>query len=139
MVQTCLLLNDSESLVLSGLGSVFTRNGYSVLLHCELGAVARTMGLRVEEGSGGNGIDVTRWLQSQAAIDGDGNEDGVIEWVEAVGSDAGSATLNGNWVRVDGLRADSFTIHGTNVDGRSVVNAIQVVASLTLGSIIYIR
>jgi len=129
MVQSFVNLLDTESVTVSGLGSDFTNQAYKVVLYSEAD-VNRTMGLRVIEGGGG-GVDTTTWFQAQATPDGDADDDGFVEWVQATGTSPSDATLRGNYVVVDGLTADSFTIEGTNVGGQSVFNGFQILASDT--------
>ncbi len=128
LMQSYLALLNSESVTVSGLGAAFTNHGYRVVLFSDLGAVARTQALHVVEGPGGNGVDQTRWLKTQATSDGDVNDDGYLEWAPAVGTSAATATTNGNYVLVSGLRAAAFTIHGSNQGGRSALNGFQIVA-----------
>ncbi len=130
LVQSYVNLNDNESITISGLGGAFCGDTYKVVLFCEAGDIARTMGLRVVEGPGGNDVDFMRWYRQTTSPDGDVDDDGLVEWVLAVGATSGDATQNGNYFVADGLRADSFTIYGSNVGGRSIINGFQVISNV---------
>ena len=41
-----------------------------------------------------------------------------------------TATTNGNYIIITGLKASAFTLSGTNVGGRSVLNGLQIVAAM---------
>jgi|GEM_PF-4843464 len=126
LVQSYVNLNNNESITITGLADDF-QNGYDVVIYNEAGDIGRTMGLRVEEGPGGNDVDQMLWYQQQVNPDGDANDDGLVEWVETLGADAANATLHGNYSVFSGLSADSFTIYGSNNGGRSILNGLQII------------
>jgi len=126
LVQSFINLNNTESITISGLADDFP-GGYDVLLFNEAGDLSRTMGLRVEEGAGGNDIDITQWFQSRGSVDGDADDDGYMEWIQATGLTSGTATVDGNYILVEGLAADSFSIYGTNNGGRAIFNGLQII------------
>jgi len=131
LMQSLLLLWRSETVTISGLGSDFTGGGYDVLLFCELGSytVTRNMRLLVVEGPGGNDVNQVAWYRhSSAGIDGDQDDDGYMEWVRATGASSSTPTPNGNYVLVENLAADSFTIYGNTTGNRSALSGLQIIA-----------
>ena len=128
MMQSYLNAGNAESLTFSNLGSAFTGGGYEVYIYSDIGTAApdRTYGFRVTDGL----VDQSFYTIDRTGIDvTDPGTNGIMNWIQATGTSAGSATENGNYMRFTGLTADSFTLSNIHSpDGRGAINAIQIVA-----------
>jgi hypothetical protein len=110
-----------ETLTITGLGPAFTDNGYKVMVFFDMGSsAARTYGFTI----GGT----TYWTNDVTGTDADSNDDGLMEWRQALGTTSATATQSANYAVFEGLTADSFTIEGETTGGRAVISGLQVVA-----------
>ena len=124
LMQSFLLLNGNETVTISNLPSSLTANGYTAYAFFDIGVVTRTYGLTA------NGSPIF-WTTDTTGTDSDANEDGLIDWLQATGTTAGSATTNANYAVFPGLSGSTFTITGdASVNGRSAVAGIQLVANV---------
>jgi hypothetical protein len=112
----------AETITINGLGSSFTSAGYEVYLFFDYNG-ARTYGFTVDDGT----VSSSFWT-ADTSTTADSNNDGVMEWNQAVGTTSGTATPNGNYARYTGLSGSSFTISGVSTSGRAVLNGMQIVA-----------
>jgi arylsulfatase A-like enzyme len=111
-----------ETLTISELGTEFTDNGYKVLVFFDMGSgTSRTYGITI--GS------TTYWTADVTGTDGDPDNDGLMEWKQATGTDSATATQSANYAVFDGLSASSFTIEGVSTGGRSIISGFQVVSN----------
>ena len=115
-------LNNAESITLTGL-STWAPSGYKVIGFMDLGNSDRTFGIQMSDG----GTSQTFWTDSDAGTDSDGDDDGVISWLQSTATTSGDAVLNANYGVYGTFTGDTLTITGTSSGARSFLNGMQII------------
>ena len=124
LIQSFLNLNKNESVSISGLSS-WAPNGYRVVAFFEIGTVNRTTAVQASDGTTTQSI----WTKSTTTLDGDADEDGLVDWKQATGTGSATATTNGNYGVFETVFAgDTLTLTGSHGSPRSVLNGLQIIA-----------
>ena len=107
-------------LEVSGLGSPFT-SGYDVYLYFEA-ATARKVEFKLTP-TVGSPVSV---FGADSGDNSDTNDDGVMEWKQATGTDLATAN-SANYAKFTGLTAPGFAIDLDGDTGRGMLNGFQIV------------
>ena len=130
LMQSCLNMNSSESVSLSGL-STWSPSGYMVYAVFDLGtATTRTYGVSMTDGI----TNQIFWTTDNGIIDSDTNDDGIMEWQQTTATTSGTAVTSANYAVFGPFTGDTLTISGDATSGRACVSGIQIVALGTVST-----
>jgi len=134
LLQSALYIAASESVSVGGLAA-WAPNGYRVIVFCEAGTLNRTMWIRATDGTADQTVHYSD--DTNVSFDGDADEDGLADWMQATGTNSGSATLHGNYVVFAPVYGgDTISI---SANGRGAIVGLQIVQAPLQGTLFIVR
>jgi len=125
LMQSYLLLSSNESVTVSLGSGVFDITVYAFF---EIGRAGGSGDANRVYGLDVNGSSAY-WTSDTSSTDSDADEDGFMEWRQALGTTQATATANANYAVFTGLTGSTVTFSGLGSQGRAVLSGFQIQAT----------